>query len=69
MGHERPVACSCIGAVVYVRAGVSEELLRHGYRPGSAAKQLQLMAHLSRWMEAQDLEPSALDRVEVERFV
>ena len=27
------------------------------------------MAHLSRWMAAQDLEPSALDGVEVERFV
>jgi hypothetical protein len=26
------------------------DLLTQGYRPGTAAKQLQLMAHLSRWL-------------------
>jgi integrase/recombinase XerD len=46
-----------------------EELLRHGYRPGAAAKQLQLLAHLSRWMQAHNLEPRDLRRVEIERFV
>lgn len=50
-------------------AGFLEELIQRGYRPGSAAKQLQLMAHLSRWMEAHELEPGALGRVEIERFV
>jgi integrase/recombinase XerD len=49
--------------------GFLEELLRHGYRPGTAARQLQLMAHLSRWMQAHALEPGDLHRVEVERFV
>ena len=43
-------------------------LLRRGYRPGTAAKQLQLMAHLSRWMATQDLEPAELG-VEIERFL
>lgn len=49
--------------------GFLEELLRHGYRPGTAAKQLQLMAHFSRWMEAEHLEPGDLHRVEIARFV
>jgi hypothetical protein len=46
-----------------------EALLRRGYRPGTAAKQLQLMVHLSRWMAAQDLEPADLGSVEIERFL
>jgi hypothetical protein len=50
-------------------AGFLEELLERGYRPGTAAKQLQLMAHLNRWMAARDLEPAELRRVEIERFV
>jgi integrase/recombinase XerD len=45
------------------------QLLGRGYRPGTAAKQLQLMAHLSRWLAAHDLEPAALRGVEIERFV
>jgi integrase/recombinase XerD len=49
--------------------GFLDELLGQGYRPGPAAKQLQLMAHLSRWMTERDLEPGALRGVEIERFV
>src|ERR671924_2377024 len=49
--------------------GFLGELLGRGYRPGPAAKQLQLMAHLSRWMAERDLEPGALRGVEIERFV
>lgn len=45
------------------------DLVTKGYRPGTAAKQLQLMAHLSRWLGARELEPAALDRAEIERFV
>ena len=47
----------------------AEDLVGHGYRPGTAAKHLQLMAHLSRWMEAHDLETGALGRVQIEQFV
>ena len=36
--------------------------LRRGYRPGTAAKQLQLMAHLSRWMDGAGSEPAELRR-------
>jgi hypothetical protein len=44
-----------------------EELLGHGYRRGSAAKQLQLMAHVSRWMEAHSLEPRDSRMIEIDR--
>jgi site-specific recombinase XerD len=49
--------------------GFRDGLLRQGYTPGAAAKQLQSMAHVSRWMAAHDLEPSGLHGVEIERFV
>jgi integrase/recombinase XerD len=41
--------------------GFREELLGQGYSWGSAAHQIHLMAHLSRWLEAQGLGPAALD--------
>ena len=41
--------------------GFREELLGQGYTQGSAAHQIHLMAHLSRWLEAQELEPASLD--------
>jgi integrase/recombinase XerD len=50
-------------------AGVRDELEGRGYRPGTAAKQLQLMAHLSRWLVAHELEPAGLDRVQIAQFV
>ena len=40
--------------------GFGEELLRQGYRPNAAANQLQLMAHLSRWLGAKSLDAQAL---------
>jgi len=50
-------------------AGFREELLAGGYSPGTAAKHLQLMAHLSRWMAVHDVGAAALGRGEIERFV
>jgi len=41
--------------------GFRAELLGQGYTQGSAAHQIHLMAHLSRWLEAQGLELAALD--------
>ena len=41
--------------------GFREDLLGQGYSWGSAAHQVHLMAHLSRWLEAQGLDPAALD--------
>ena len=57
------------GPLSVVLSGFREELARRGYTPAAAAKQLQLMAHLSRWMSAHGLEPAALRRIEIERFV
>jgi hypothetical protein len=56
------------GPLSVFAAGFGEELLERGYRPGTVAKQLQLMAHLSRWMAADNIAPAALGRVEIERF-
>lgn len=50
-------------------AGFREELLAGGYPPGTAAKHLQLMAHLSRWMAVHDVAPAALGRGEIGRYV
>jgi integrase/recombinase XerD len=48
--------------------GFREELLGQGYTQGSAAHQIHLMAHLSRWLEAQELEPAALDEHVTSQF-
>jgi site-specific recombinase XerD len=49
--------------------GFAGELARVGYTPNSAALQLGLVAHLSRWLEENDLVPAQLSVAEVERFV
>jgi integrase/recombinase XerD len=41
--------------------GFREELLGQGYTQGSAAHQIHLMAHVSRWLEANGLDPADLD--------
>jgi integrase/recombinase XerD len=64
-----PLRVQLSGPLSVFAAGFLEELLGRGYRPGTAAKQLQLMAHLSRWMAAHGLEPGDLHKVEIERFV
>jgi integrase/recombinase XerD len=64
-----PLRVQVCGPLAVFAAGFLEELLGRGYRPGTAAKQLQLMAHLSRWMAARDLELNDLQGVEIERFV
>jgi integrase/recombinase XerD len=48
--------------------GFRNELLGSGYTSGSAAKQIHLMAHVSRWLELECLEPSDLTVAAVERF-
>ncbi len=53
-GHVRgPLACYA--------EGFREDLLGQGYTQGSAAHQIHLMAHVSRWLEADGLEPADLD--------
>lgn len=54
------IAVRMSGPLSVFADGFPEELLGRGYRPGTAAKHLQLMAHLSRWMAARDLEQDDL---------
>lgn len=49
--------------------GFRRELSRQGYSSSPAAGHLQLMAHLSRWLEQQDLTPDELTHDRVEQFV
>jgi site-specific recombinase XerD len=48
--------------------GYVGELSARGYTAGSAHQQMCLMAHLSRWLEAEGLAPGALSPMVVERF-
>lgn len=50
-------------------AGFVVELVRLGYRPRSVRGQLELMAHLSRWLAEQGLEPGGLAQETAERFL
>lgn len=63
-------------SVVVVRGpltGVADRfekaLAEQGYTPLSAANQLRLLAHLSRWMSSESLSPADLTEVELERFL
>jgi site-specific recombinase XerD len=44
-------------------------LTERGYRPWSVVTNLQLLAHLSRWLARQDLAPGELTLPQVERFL
>lgn len=57
------------GPLVRFGAGFAENLAAGGYSPLSAANQLRLMAHLSRWMLSEGLEPEALSAERVEAFL
>lgn len=49
-------------------AGFVAELLEAGYRPRSAAIQLRLLAHLSRWLGQEGVDPGELCEPVLERF-
>jgi integrase/recombinase XerD len=57
------------GPLARYAPGFVAELLGAGYRPVSASFQLQLMAHLSRWMQATGVATEALSGEELERFL
>ena len=50
-------------------AEFSRSLGRQGYTPISAARQVQLMAHLSGWLAGEDLDVRELRTTDVERFL
>jgi integrase/recombinase XerD len=49
-------------------SGFTRELARQGFTANSASLQLGVVAHLSRWLRAEDLAVDALDAAVVERF-
>lgn len=49
--------------------GFRQSLLDAGYTPLSAVVQLRLMAHLSRWLDSQQLPPGELSTVRVNEFL
>jgi integrase/recombinase XerD len=64
-----PLRVQMSGPLSAFADGYREELLARGYGADGATKQLQLMAHLSRWIRARGLVPGALGGWEIERFV
>lgn len=64
-----PVRVRVSGPLAPFAAGFAAELTRQGCTPKSASLQLQLMAHVSRWLAAQALDPGALSPVTAERFL
>ena len=57
------------GPLSMFAAGFLDDLRRRGYRPGTAAKQLQAMSHLSRWIAARDVGSSDLTQPVLEEFI
>lgn len=50
-------------------AGFRAELFRLGYRPNAASDQLQLMAHVSRWLERRQLDLTELTPGRMDEFL
>jgi integrase/recombinase XerD len=64
----RPSWARVDGPLAPYAGGFRVELERLGYTPLTAAAHVRLMAHLSRWLAAEGLGPSALTALVVERY-
>jgi site-specific recombinase XerD len=64
-----PSSVRVAGPLEPFSAGFAAELGRVGYSPVAASFQLQLMAHASRWLEAEGLEAGGLSAGTVGRFL
>lgn len=56
------------GVLAPLADGFAVALAAEGYSPHGAVKQLQLFAHLSRWLDGEGLEPADLDGEVIGRF-
>jgi integrase/recombinase XerD len=56
------------GPLAGLARGFDESLVRRGYRPGPATRQLRLMADVSRWLAERGLEADELTQAATERF-
>ena len=57
------------GPLVAYGEGFREELIGQGYTSASAARQLQLLAHMSRWLVSEGLTAGELMPARVEKFL
>jgi integrase/recombinase XerD len=64
-----PARVEVSGPLSAFAPGFIDELFRQGYRSETATKQLQLMAHLSRWLAARELDGSDLGAAHVGLFL
>ena len=63
-----PARVRVTGPLGRYAAGFVAELVEAGYRPNSAGVQLRLLAHLSRWLEREGMDPKELGESQLERF-
>ena len=68
MAKTKPSWPDVTGPLAEYADGFRAELARLGYTPLTAACQLRLMAHLSRWMTAEGLDARVLEMPAVERY-
>jgi site-specific recombinase XerD len=68
MAKTKPSRPSVTGPLAQYADGFRAELARLGYTPLTAAGQLRLMAHLSRWLDAEGLDAQALEMPVAERY-
>ena len=68
MAKTKPSRPEVTGPLAEYAGGFRAELARLGYTPLSAACQMRLMAHLSRWMTAEGLGVLDLDTPAAERY-
>jgi hypothetical protein len=64
-----PSGVRVTGPLMPYADGFRAELARRGYAPGSAEFQLQLVAHLSRWLASKDLRAGELTRERALQFL
>ena len=64
-----PSRVRVIGPLVGHAAGFRADLEAQGYRRNAVANQLQLLAHMSRWLQSKGLGPQHLTRERVAEFL
>ncbi len=64
-----PTQVPVSGPLAQFRSGFASELVRQGYKTNPAGVQMNLMAHLSRWLSAEGLDVHRLSDTEVERYL
>lgn len=69
MARRGPAPTAVTGPLASFEAGLRAELVAEGYAPKTVADAVLMMARLSRWMQARQLEPDGLGSVVVEEFL